>query len=1523
MMQASRSRKQLESEWKTSRDNLAQKSEVDLERMWADAKKRFYDKTGKIIDDSSFDTRMSEEVNRILNIEDAEEDKADIEEHRSHFSKAYVKKVFKNAKKVFVTVFKVIWKFADFFMPMATSIPFIGSGVTLMTKAIELLIITTKDYREIFAKASELFEQVGFFSMRFEMLIQAQQAGAQLHRKFVQFLNVIIAHTIDCVALFVNITNESERKAGSFTDRIKHAALVTEQFFNTMGSNDDKGVGQHLDKLRSLVEEEHRLSSALVLATVLKIQTDVTAVRGGVETITDQLHTMRDMVGPSKIEQLQKLLHIDSETWKTRFRDCADRRISGTGEWLMQHELLMAWISSSAADSRILAIEAASNTGKTYLATAAIDHLGKHATQSGARATVAFYLFDQTSRQLTAGDVVRAIVYQLCAQDDRFCDITFPIIQQTSQDTLSSKALWKQLVLDVIPNIAHFRSYIVLDGLDLMDERRFAELCDVLAESDAGCQALRFLLTGNDFCLGTVTERTLYSVAKVSLDHTYPNSKDFMLVASAYLADCALFSKRTESDALLHYKTSVSERLVQMVSGDYYVLLSCIGDLRRARSQDEVERALRTANKKRQDAIQRNLSSLVELISNDQLLQLKRILHLLAVLHRLGVAMPHLSAVEQVLRTEFPLQKSDIESTYFSLLTLNDRNHLSLATNEIAEYLLVDSQDSEVTHAQALHRSGRNGQLEAIQQFLTATFTQEALKAQGFDNDFFETRQRLSNLSQFVIDCDRAMANMVALLVEGLAYGDRGYKSANAVPALARELLPKILCRLKFDRLDDNEKFNVGLSLSKLFLAEDMLDKLLPFESQEQTTATWGEDNRYFEALFRLLNHPSMTERSRLITYGSASNLITQEVHSANDLKIIMSRMIARRWLQSKSFWTYKAIKHMFHWFSTLPELELKYGDGEERGFDETRIQGWFTPSNWRKIRAWAIANFEDPDQTDLDIQTAAVLCAFGDRSSTPIYLLDQYAETNWRAAVWLAEARSMKNQMKEAYSSVHQSLELMLEQNPAQGSIVRAIDSMLEWMGHWPDLSKNWWIREKAVEFNTLRPGILSHKMLSDTLEIAVRVKGNDGGFGFFQSFYVSDKRCLLETFVHQSSHTVMHVALSRTIINDSDGTRLFTLIDLYRNSMALCGATGALSEQQAHIAKLRLGFWLGRLNFLCSAQSKLAEAICVWETLIEGFLQSPAVAEVEIMLPVITHLCSAYIRKVLADVESSSVDSIVAKVNSLLEAADFSQDALTLKLRFRVRLCLARIYAARGNSAGAVSILNESATYAFTMISQRNNRPLSSIGWFYLASILTALNQNHAAWAWSKVRLHQQDRWESYEGYKRASAGENDPPLDDLLHDKVDTIKKGEEHAFWDGQNINSITLNRCDDQYLPSYVSMACDGRSCSPNSAQTHCLPLQIPAQYTVPNGAFPPAQGRYNGGWPRRSFWVCRDCVSTKLCVTCYEGLKQGTLPLMGCHAGHEGVFVEGFDTCGFPYEISNEDMAVVEEIKKTFGTERQ
>ena len=257
------------------------------------------------------------------------------------------------------------------------------------------------------------------------------------------------------------------------------------------------------------------------------------------------------------------------------------------------------------------------------------------------------------------------------------------------------------------------------------------------------------------------------------------------------------------------------------------------------------------------------------------------------------------------------------------------------------------------------------------------------------------------------------------------------------------------------------------------------------------------------------------------------------------------------------------------------------------------------------------------------------------------------------------------------------------------------------------------------------------------------------------------------------------------------------------------------------------------------------------------------------------------------------------MSKVTRLHEVANFSHVPLALKLRFRVSLCLARIYVARGEHAKARECLDEHAEAAFAMLSQANNRPLFSIGWLYLASILTALCEDsmRAAWAWSKVQLFQPTRWRSIDFYGKCSDVENNPPLEASVRTKLDAIKSGEEYTFYDGTLLDFVGSIWPDDFNLPCSVTLACDGRNCHATSkTEEHRSRMQSePLQMTQGLGfttVFPPAQEHVD---MRVAFRVCRDCMLSKLCVTCYTRLQKGKLPPTGCSPSHSAVFVPGWD----------------------------
>ncbi|EUC28197.1 hypothetical protein COCCADRAFT_9383 [Bipolaris zeicola 26-R-13] len=836
-MQANKSRELLEKEVSSNQVALDDMDDTDLQKLWDQAGvKDFFDKTGISLKDrngqekaeNGFQAHVSAAVNQILGGGSDKDAVADLEGHHNTHTQG---------------VLRVIWKLHAFLEAMASSIPFAGAGVTLVVQCIELLIETTEKYRQIFDGAADMFQEVGFFSMRFDMVMEAQKAGAAVHPKFVKFLNVILKHVVDCVALYVKIFLDAGKSKG-----FNNVGEVTKMFFDAMGGN-DQGVGAHLTLLRDLLEKESRLSTALVLSTVLQIHKNVLTVHENVDTV---MHTMLE---PSKIGKLKEWLHIDSEPWTSRHRACADHRVRNTREWLVRHRLFKAWVLPG-NELQVLALEAASSTGKTYLAIAAIDHLQRRHRNDQTSTAVAYYLFDRTVALSTIGNVVRAVLFQLCVQNVQFFKLAQPILE-VPEENIKGEDLWGKIVQEVMRKMPELTCYIVLDGLDLLDEKEYESLRDVLRHSGPASSGMRFLLTGNSIWLSTVTEHASIATSRLSLDKGYLNSEDIALVAKDSLSRCALFTQALEND---DYKADVSERLVKKVLGDYYMLSWYISNMRRASSRSEVERVMNRNYQSHQGVVLHDLSHLAKRLPTHDLLQLKETIHLLAVLRHLEMPMPRLAIVQDfVARDEGSptMVESTIESAYSCLLTIDHHNHLDFAAIEIDKYLLVDPRNSLVAHA--LLPNGSLAQLQAMQLVLTETFSSDALNAHGFNKEFFESKKKQNLvLSQFIVDWDTAMTNTAVRMIESLgnlmknANGHRTEQTAT-LSALARDLLPKILFQLRTVKLNDDVAVNLGMSLATLFLKHDMLNIFLPVEAQKQTNDTWGADKGYFEAVFKCM----------------------------------------------------------------------------------------------------------------------------------------------------------------------------------------------------------------------------------------------------------------------------------------------------------------------------------------------------------------------------------------------------------------------------------------------------------------------------------------------------------------------------------------------------------------------------------------------------------------------------------------------------------------------------------------------
>ncbi|CAN9169492.1 unnamed protein product [Alternaria alternata] len=1543
------------------REKLDQNPEKDLEELWKDAQKDFFGRTGYTLDGVTLRDRLEREMDEVMAIRNPGKDKSEKSEPVNFLSKAFFKDAFDRAKGIFKEVFKVLWRFSSFLVPAAEKIPIVGAGVSFLVQAIELLIQTTQDYRDIFIKAGQLFVEAGFFTMRFEILMEAQSAGAVLPPQHVHLLNRILASTVECVALFIQLTQET--KGGNITNgteklkcRIKAGAHATKQYFSTMATGDDAGVSDHMLKLQGLIEQEGKLSTTLILASVLKIHTDVVAVRGSVSTMSDKLDLVHEKISeyntaltPSRVERLKTLFSVDQEPWYNAFRVCAERCVPNTGAWLLQHEKFKAWTTTHAHLPQILTIEAASRSGKTYLATIAITYLHERVLDtSSARLAVAFYYFDKVSKELTADTIIKSIAYQLCTQNPVFLDRAFALATKSGTEkkeitTFASNSTFDfrdDLIVELFSEAPDSVSFVVFDGLEFLDDGQLHSLASVLASLKRAHRGLRILLTGNVSALKIVVGKLSHSLTAIALDSEYPNHSDVLLVTEAKLARCDFFADSLEDPEVRKYLASIRNRLAQAVSGDYYVLQSQIDEIQHLQSKSEIDRVLSRANNNREATIKRHLSNLAVRLSKAELKELRIILHFLAVLDRFDAPMPHASALDQYLSKGkgSVLSGTKVQSAYSGLLSADNQGCISLATEEMKAYLLRDVTTSQKgSYASETHR---HKQLNPIKHLLDATFNETFLNENGIDEEFYESRKRLSKLSKFIVDRNLAMAKVAIRFIVCLSSGsstqnrstNHQQEPSHDINALAREVLPELLKDIDMSKLDDKLKIELGTETAPLFFNSAVADLFWQVEASSQVRTTWGEDDELFGVMYRVVSDPAVIQSLKAKPRSEPWAQELQTMSGASGLKIAVSRMIATRWLLSNIFWTQSDIEAFFPWFATVPSVGLINEAVREEPYDQNRTKGWFTPPNWRKIEAWVAKECQPDDSATFAIQKAAVDCALGGARKERIQLLEPYSKTEWLALAWLAEALSLIQDHSAAFDAVEQCLDLVVQSNTDPATVQKIFDCFLDWTWQWHSSTKDLQIREKMVELNRLKPGIVSAGMWADTLMGIVQETGWEAGFDYLEASIGSRKATTLEMIVRRTSNNHLHIALSWMLKNDPEGKKLQFLKTVYKDAIELCGKIEAMSLSERTVARVRLTFWLGRLFFISDDKERLSEAIAHWEGLVKELEGEPTAKDLDMLLPIVTHLCSAYLQTIRQPLPSLEADRILSKVTRLYNIFSRSGKSIAIKIRFRVALCLARVYVLRGEPTRAREVLQEHAESAFAMLSQVNNKPLHSIGWIYLASTLTVLDED-PAWqikAWSKVRLYQPTRWDPEDFYGTVSKRGDNPLLKTAVAQKIEAIKAGEEYTFFDGIHWNNVGCLWVDDSYLPSFATMMCDGRACKAKSASCEDQPtgvdsylVQFPAGIWF-NTTTTPAQDLNRN--MRITFRVCRDCMLSKLCVTCSSSLGRDGLKPMGCKPDHNALIVPGMkpedygadgSTEIIPYAASKKDMELVKvEAKK-------
>ncbi|KAF1999155.1 hypothetical protein P154DRAFT_523551 [Amniculicola lignicola CBS 123094] len=231
----------------------------------------------------------------------------------------------------------------------------------------------------------------------------------------------------------------------------------------------DEEVKQALDRLAVLFEGEEKLVAAINFSTTQKIAVKADKIDEGVSNVHKELLEAKEL---RRLEQqkalIEKHLQTSAQLKTVRlFEELMDSTLASSGGWLIQDKQFIEWASRS---SPLLAVSGGPGTGKSCLASKAIEHLRSIYPQNSdhpGRTSVAYFFVkehDQDLRDL--GNILKSIVYQIAQVDAVFRSHVAAFLLE-SDAVLTPSKIWKRLLLEFykgrdLPNAA----VIVLDGLD-------------------------------------------------------------------------------------------------------------------------------------------------------------------------------------------------------------------------------------------------------------------------------------------------------------------------------------------------------------------------------------------------------------------------------------------------------------------------------------------------------------------------------------------------------------------------------------------------------------------------------------------------------------------------------------------------------------------------------------------------------------------------------------------------------------------------------------------------------------------------------------------------------------------------------------------------------------------------------------------------------------------------------------------------------------------------------------------------
>ncbi|GBF61138.1 hypothetical protein TMEN_3608 [Trichophyton mentagrophytes] len=878
----------------------------------------------------------------------------------------------------------------------------------LCFSAVSMLITASQKYSKIFDGLSELFERISTFLDRFQIYARSKVVGVKIDPHLRRIIHDLLRSFVRICALSIKISKHSK------------VLLALEVF--SFGS--DKGVSAELSKLENLVQNETKMSIALILESAKISEGKITAgfsdVKSSIDTVDSKLDTLdghmdsvstllekhdlaerrRDQEGQSKQrrDKIKAALKIDKEVWRSYQEDYVSNIVPGTGQWLLNDPQFSAWADPNTKSPPIFGLKAKEGYGKSYLSSAAIRHLYRlyPPGNQDARMSVAYYFFGGTTFNSTEKSVniaLRSIIWQL-TQNDAVYQKNVASACDKPEEFGDSLELWKQLVVNFSPK-TNAVFYIVLDGIEELDSEIGKPLVEVFRDISAmanekSMMAVRLFITGRPTIFSEAETAPGVSLSTIELG--IRNKEDIEKYIEMRMDNMEIL-KNKEKPEIIEIRDLIKTGLGKGTQGDYFQLNYLLTEISKKRRKKEIQEVLEHAGEDREATIAREIDRLNHTLGYEDIQDLVAILSWIMGARRA----PFLKTLEGVLLIKngeaslMPLEEQ-VRTKYSSLLEIAEYDSVILRSKAIREFF--NKQTKRETNEAIAKTELHPAEVAIVRRFLNSVCDKELFEKFGFE-EFFKSK--LGSKSASIRVNVETVKIYVILVGMKSVVSDRDEELTalrNAHFYSFQECLEAVDLALT----QPEPKTEIGTYLIKHFTDETYMKKWW-IEDRMFQRSWWSYEDKHVNTMLKWFKDSAVTRNLSAEMKEWVNGLISN-ANPNDDLLCHTAKYIAKQWLLTVNWET----RNFFWWLlGYVTKIKARKGEGK-------RVTSDISPTLEQiyDVEKWAKSELDiDAADTLWEAQMGITLHNFGfyQESIDRCIASRNLDASNWRASYIQAES--------------------------------------------------------------------------------------------------------------------------------------------------------------------------------------------------------------------------------------------------------------------------------------------------------------------------------------------------------------------------------------------------------------------------------------------------------------------------------------------------------------------------------------